>query len=59
MKNIPEEPYMFLSFVNTQLRDNYSSLQDFADNYGLKTRDILKKLRAIDYHYNATLNRFV
>ncbi len=57
--NIPKDPVMLLSFVNTQLRDNYASLDEFAAAYGVEAEDIKKKLGDIDYSYDEDGNRFV
>ena len=57
--NIPKDPVMLLSFVNTQLRDNYASLDEFAAAYGVEVEDIKKKLGDIDYSYDEDGNRFV
>ena len=38
---IPQDPVMLLSYINTQLRDNYKSLDDLAD--GLDISDDEKK----------------
>ena len=56
--NIPKDPVMLLSFVNTQLRDNYSSLEEFASAYGVTASEIEEKLKAIDYTYDKENNRF-
>lgn len=31
--NIPKDPYMLLSFINTKLRDDFDSLDKFCDSY--------------------------
>ena len=56
--NIPKDPIMLMSFVNTQLRDSCSSLGDFAKSYGVEESEILEKLSAIGYSYNEEANRF-
>jgi len=56
--NIPKDPVMLLSFVNTELRDNYSSLDELAASYGISPSEIEEKLRAIDYTYDKENNRF-
>lgn len=56
---IPKDPVMLLSYVNTQLRDNYSSLADFAASNGLNETELTEKLAAIGYTYDAEQNRFV
>ncbi len=59
MTAIPKDPVMLMSFLNTQLRDNYSSLQDLCSAYDLDEEEITKKLQAIDYRYDAERNQFV
>lgn len=56
--NLPKDPVMLLSFVNTQLRDNYSSLDELASAYGVSAEEIEEKLKAIDYTYDKENNRF-
>ncbi len=56
---IPKDPMMLLSFVNTQLRDTYASLDDFCSAFGAAKTAIEEKLESIDYAYDASLNRFV
>ena len=57
--NMPNDPVMLLSFINTQLRDNYSSLEELAAAYGVNAEDIKAKLGNIDYTYDEESNRFV
>lgn len=56
---IPKDPMMLLSYVNTQLRDFYSSLDALAEGLELDKNELEEKLRAIDYEYDAELNKFV
>ena len=56
---IPKDPFMLLSYVNTQLRDHYSTLEDFAASNGLSAEEITEKLNAAGYRYDAEQNRFV
>lgn len=56
---IPKDPVMLLSYVNTQLRDNYSTLEDFAASNDIAESEITEKLAAIGYTYDAAQNRFV
>ena len=45
--NMPKDPVMLLSFVNTQLRDNYASLDELAADYMVDVSEIEEKLAAI------------
>lgn len=56
--NLPKDPVMMLSFVNTQLRDNYSSLDELAAVLMIDKNEIISKLSQINYEYNETANQF-
>lgn len=59
MSNLPQNPMMLLSFVNTQLRDFCPNLEDFCHVYQVEAAIITEKLASIDYEYDRELNRFV
>ncbi|HIX25343.1 MAG TPA: DUF4250 domain-containing protein [Candidatus Lachnoclostridium avicola] len=56
---MPKDPVMLLSYVNTQLRDNYPSLDELCRALGESREEIEKTLGAIDYEYSPQQNRFV
>ena len=56
--NLPNDPIMLLSFINTQLRDNYSSFAELCRTNGLSEKEIADKLSLIGYDYNSELNQF-
>ena len=57
--SVPNDPIILLSYVNTQLRDNYSTLRDFCLSTGCDEAELLQKLSSIGYEYSAELNRFL
>lgn len=57
--SIPNDPVILLSYLNTQLRDNYSSLTELCKSLGLDEVDLKMRLKEIDYEYDANLNRFM
>lgn len=57
--SLPQDPIMLLSYVNTQLRDNYSSLDDFCASMDVDRVRLEKKLRAVNYEYDENRNAFV
>lgn len=57
--NMPKDPVMLLSFVNTQLRDHYSSLEELAAAYMVDASEIKEKLAAINYVYQEEQNKFI
>ncbi len=59
MSNIPNDPMILLSFINTKLRDEYDSLVLLCEDLNLNQQELVEKLSAIDYTYNPELNRFL
>ncbi|MDE6635391.1 MAG: DUF4250 domain-containing protein [Lachnospiraceae bacterium] len=57
--NIPSDPVILLSFINTQLRDNYPSLSEFCRANDVDEKNVTDKLSLIGYEYNPENNRFV
>ncbi|MBQ2287495.1 MAG: DUF4250 domain-containing protein [Lachnospiraceae bacterium] len=56
---IPKDPIMLLSYINTQLRDNYSSLDDLCVSLDVDKQEIAEKLAKVNYVYDEALNKFV
>lgn len=56
--NIPNDPVILLSYLNTQLRDSYPSLEEFCKANACDMDAITAKLAAIGYTYDAAQNRF-
>ena len=52
MADLPKDPMILLSVVNTKLRDFYADLDTLC-------QEMTEKLAAIDYEYDAGLNQFV
>ena len=44
---MPKDPVMLLSFVNTQLRDNYNTLEELCKSYMVSEKEITDKLKTI------------
>lgn len=57
--NIPKDPVILLSFINTQLRDYYPSLKEFAKAADITEEEITTRLSSIGYIYNQELNKFI
>lgn len=56
---IPKDPVMLLSYVNTQLRDFYASLESLCEDKEISKEELTEKLASIDYEYDAATNQFV
>lgn len=59
LTNLPNDPIMLLSVINTKLRDEYKDLDTLCDDIDIKRDEIVNKLSAIDYEYDSSLNKFV
>ena len=57
--NLPNNPFVLLSYINTKLRDNYSSLDELIDDLDLDKEEIITTLRSINYEYDSNLNKFI
>ena len=55
---LPKDPIILLSYINTQLRDNYASLAEFCSANDCSVEDICRNLEAIDYRYDKDTNQF-
>lgn len=57
--SIPKDPVILLSYVNTQLRDHYSTLDDMCISLNLEKQEIISSLQTIDYIYAKDQNQFI
>lgn len=58
MADIPNDPIILLSYVNTKLRDFYQDLDQLCKDMNLSKEDLTAKLASIDYQYDSNLNQF-
>ena len=56
--SLPKYPIILLSFVNTELRDKFSSFQEFCKAHSISESEINDKLNDIGYFYNEKTNSF-
>ncbi len=56
--NIPNDPMILLSWLNTQLRDTGDSLAEFCKSNALDAEAIAEKLAAVGFRYDPAQNRF-
>ena len=59
MEQLPKDPMMLLSVVNTKLRDFYPSLDALCEDMEVNRQEIEATLQKIQYQYKEDLNRFV
>ena len=50
--SLPKDPFMLLSYVNTQLRDNYQSLEELCASLGVNEDEIVSALANAGFSYD-------
>lgn len=56
--NIPKDPNMLYSYINMMLRDKFDSLEEFCNVNDADMEEIIEKLKAAGFEYDAELNQF-
>lgn len=59
MQELPKDPMLLLSVVNTKLRDYYPTLDAFCEDLGVDKAELIEKLKGIDYEYDESRHQFV
>ena len=57
--DVPQDPIILVSFVNTKLRDQFATLEELCQTYELNQAGLCQTLDSIDYQYDETTNQFV
>lgn len=55
---LPSDPNILLSYINTKLRDDFSSLDDFCDTLDVDKEELTEKMNSAGYRYDPATNRF-
>ena len=55
---LPEDDFIALSYLNTKLRDEYCSLEEFCLENDVCMRDICLRMADIGYEYDGDKNTF-
>lgn len=56
---LPSDPMILLSYVNTKLRDHYNNLENLCSDMEVSKDEICTKLYAFGYSYDIHLNKFI
>ncbi|WP_075719305.1 DUF4250 domain-containing protein [Roseburia sp. 499] len=59
MNQIPKDPVILLSYINTQLRDFYPSLEELGKSLNISLPELTDTLASIDYCYDSETNQFI
>jgi len=55
---IPKDPMILLSYVNTKLRDQYPTLEEFCKGENVDLEALKEKLASVGCEYSEALNQF-
>ncbi len=58
MENLPKDPAILLSYINTKLRDNYASLDELCDSLNVDPAELSAALAPMGVEYVAATNQF-
>lgn len=58
MLELPKDPMMLFSVINMRLRDIYPSLDALCDDLHVDKQEIIDRLKAVGFEYNAEQNKF-
>lgn len=56
--NLPNDPVMLMSVINTKLRDSFSSLDELAKTLCIDKKALVEKLENAGFKYNEQTNQF-
>ncbi len=59
MEQLPKDPIMLLSFINTKLRNHYRNLDELCQDMDADKENLKERLAAVDYHYDEGRNQFI
>ena len=57
--NLPKDPMILLSVINTKIRDQYHTLDALCEYKKIEKNDIIEILKGIDYEYDESRHQFV
>ena len=56
--DLPSDPFILLSYVNTKLRDEYDSLDKFCQSEDVDKDTLVSKLHDAGFDYMPQINQF-
>ncbi len=56
--DLPKDPFILLSYINTRLRDDYSSLDALCDDMDIDRTELEATLSAAGFDYMPEINQF-
>ncbi len=56
--NLPKDPIMLMSVINTKLRDKYSSPEELCKSLNIDKEELIEKLKKAGFKYKPEINQF-
>ena len=57
--NLPKDPMILLSVINTKIRDQYHTLESLCEDLQIDKNELIDVLKGIDYEYDESRHQFV
>ena len=57
--NLPKDPMILLSVINTKIRDQYHTLDELCEDLQIDKNELIDVLKGIDYEYDESRHQFV
>ena len=57
--NLPKDPMILLSVINTKIRDQYHTLDALCEDMQIEKQELIDILKGIDYEYDESRHQFV
>ena len=57
--NLPKDPIILLSVINTKIRDQYHTLDSLCEDMQINKNELVDVLKGIDYEYDESRHQFV
>ncbi len=58
MMELPNDPMILLSVINTKLRDEYSTIDALCEDMDIDKASLIDKLAQAGFEYNPSANKF-
>lgn len=59
MQNLPKDPFMLVSYLNTRLRDYDGTLEELCKTLNLDKEEICRRLLEAGFEYDEKISRFI
>lgn len=56
--NLPTDPFMLMSVVNTKLRDEFPNLEELCSSLDIDKTELIARLESAGFEYMPELNQF-